>query len=379
MAGINLFAAKAGGTSGEVVALNDEYGYTYLSKGATVPTDTASGYAKGCIFVDTDGAAGSVLYINEGTSSSCDFNAINPTGSTTAYNDISDPSASGSISFAAYTGTYTSTTANWNGMIFENTNVSPTAGANLLTLKYTADGDANGIFLSCIDNAGADTKFQIGADGATVIAGTATGTAALTITAGDIQVTDGKINLDTGNVQLSADNTKLTLGASDATDSYITFTGTDLTFYDSTLGATRTLSQLAGGGLVNPTITGDMTITDGKFTWTDAVAEAAGVWTFAGTTTTDIAISSKVTTGGVITATANDVTSGTIFKAISTAAGLTTGNYFEANEDGATVFEVAVGGVTTIAGTAGSNSFILTAGDAVMSDGSLTITDADPS
>lgn len=45
-----------------------------LARGATVPSDATTGYAKGCLFIDTDGAAGAVLYVNEGTKASSDFN-----------------------------------------------------------------------------------------------------------------------------------------------------------------------------------------------------------------------------------------------------------------------------------------------------------------
>lgn len=44
--------------------------------GTTVPTDGAAGYLTGCIFIHTDGGAGTAVYINEGTTASCDFNAI---------------------------------------------------------------------------------------------------------------------------------------------------------------------------------------------------------------------------------------------------------------------------------------------------------------
>ena len=46
-----------------------------LAYGTTVPTDTADGYATGCIFIHTDGGAGTALYVNEGTLTSCDFDA----------------------------------------------------------------------------------------------------------------------------------------------------------------------------------------------------------------------------------------------------------------------------------------------------------------
>jgi len=44
--------------------------------GTTVPSDATAGYAVGCLFLHTDGAAGSALYCNEGTAASCDFDAV---------------------------------------------------------------------------------------------------------------------------------------------------------------------------------------------------------------------------------------------------------------------------------------------------------------
>jgi len=47
-----------------------------IAYGNTVPSDETSGYAIGCIFIHTDGGDGTALYVNEGTASSCNFNAI---------------------------------------------------------------------------------------------------------------------------------------------------------------------------------------------------------------------------------------------------------------------------------------------------------------
>lgn len=47
---------------------------TLIAMGTTVPSDAATGYSKGCLFIDTDGSAGAVLYVNEGDNSSADFN-----------------------------------------------------------------------------------------------------------------------------------------------------------------------------------------------------------------------------------------------------------------------------------------------------------------
>lgn len=50
----------------------DQEGYLQAS-GDTVPTDGESGYAPSCTFQDTENG---VLYVNEGTVDSCDFNAV---------------------------------------------------------------------------------------------------------------------------------------------------------------------------------------------------------------------------------------------------------------------------------------------------------------
>jgi hypothetical protein len=47
-----------------------------LALGTTVPSDGAAGYATGCLFMHTDGGAGTSLYVNEGSVTSADFNAL---------------------------------------------------------------------------------------------------------------------------------------------------------------------------------------------------------------------------------------------------------------------------------------------------------------
>jgi len=63
------------GTTGKALHV-PSLGGCMLAWGTTVPTDTTSGYAIGCIFVHTDGGAGTALYVNEGSATSCDFNPI---------------------------------------------------------------------------------------------------------------------------------------------------------------------------------------------------------------------------------------------------------------------------------------------------------------
>lgn len=47
--------------------------------GDTVPADGSAGYGTGCLFQHTDGGDGTALYVNEGSNTSCDFNAVTVT------------------------------------------------------------------------------------------------------------------------------------------------------------------------------------------------------------------------------------------------------------------------------------------------------------
>jgi hypothetical protein len=48
-----------------------------IVSGKTVPADGTAGYQTGCLFQHTDGGSGTALYVNEGTLSSCNFDAVN--------------------------------------------------------------------------------------------------------------------------------------------------------------------------------------------------------------------------------------------------------------------------------------------------------------
>mgnify|MGYP001174173083 CR=1 FL=1 len=63
--------------SGVTVLLKDAAGKALLATGTSVPSNATDGYAKGCLFIDTDVATGTTgLYCNKGTSSSCVFTAV---------------------------------------------------------------------------------------------------------------------------------------------------------------------------------------------------------------------------------------------------------------------------------------------------------------
>lgn len=44
-----------------------------FAMGATVPAGSSSGYAKGCLFIQTDGGTNTTLYVNEGSNTSSTF------------------------------------------------------------------------------------------------------------------------------------------------------------------------------------------------------------------------------------------------------------------------------------------------------------------
>ena len=71
-----LAKGKAPTVSATVVTLAQSQTGILLAYGNTVPTDATAGYAIGCLFIHTDGGAGTALYCNEGTAASADFDAV---------------------------------------------------------------------------------------------------------------------------------------------------------------------------------------------------------------------------------------------------------------------------------------------------------------
>lgn len=76
MPGSNFFSADAIDKYGNEIGLTDEAGNALWAKGTTVPADADVGYAKGCLFIDTDASAGSIAWLNEGTAASSAFHAF---------------------------------------------------------------------------------------------------------------------------------------------------------------------------------------------------------------------------------------------------------------------------------------------------------------
>lgn len=64
-------------TSTETILLRDENRDKVIVQWTTKPADTTTGYAKWCIFIDTDVASGTGwVYFNKWTKTSCVFSLV---------------------------------------------------------------------------------------------------------------------------------------------------------------------------------------------------------------------------------------------------------------------------------------------------------------
>ena len=71
-------AAANAGTSADIkVLIYDGDNNILLATGTDVPADSSSGYAKGCLYIDTNVAAATTgLYVNVGTTTAANFDAV---------------------------------------------------------------------------------------------------------------------------------------------------------------------------------------------------------------------------------------------------------------------------------------------------------------
>jgi len=272
----------------------------------------------------------------------------------------------------------------------------------LLHLELTEGTLNGGYYMRAWDVTAGAAVFSVAEDGNTVIAGTLAGTAALTLTAGDLVLTAGDVLLSEGKltmvdtsdeavVTITADavttNNVVDINADGLTNGAILHldtsvagmnTGYFIQCYDGAAdafavkkygavtiagnAATDVLTLTAGNIVVTA---GDATFTNGSVSVTNTANETALT-----------VVADAVTDGIVIDVNADGVTTGTILHLDSSAAGFS-GLYIDCFDGAASDFSVGLYGATIIAGNAGSNVFTVTAGDLVVSDGSLTITDAD--
>jgi len=166
--------------------LLDGSGNILLAKAADVPTDADAGYAKGALFIQTDGTVGSSLYQNEGSETSCDFNAVSSAGGAAAptLDDI-------------FAGDQTLDLGSGSTLTIDRS-----AGNNdVLTLTNSGGGSGDVIQFSNVgtgkDIMGTSSTWSFSKTGvnvmkSTTIAGTA-GSTSVALTAGDTVFSDGSV------------------------------------------------------------------------------------------------------------------------------------------------------------------------------------------
>lgn len=140
-----------------VVHDRDTAGNVSLCTGSAVPTDAGSGFAIGAIFRKTTGnGIGSTVYINEGSASSCDFNAV----ASPEVGDIAGVTAGNGLSGGGTTGTVSLAVQQGKGIYVDGTGVHVgvqvyNATGGLLaagTLVYLSGYDStNGITIAKAD------------------------------------------------------------------------------------------------------------------------------------------------------------------------------------------------------------------------------------
>lgn len=255
-----------------------------------------------------------------------------------------------------------------------------------VTMDAITDGDmlyldagggtlsSTGFYINCNDDNAAD--FTVGNNGATVITGSASGTDALTLTAGDITVTSGDVTMTLGDQIVTDGSVSITDADNAATLSVVNNTATTtnaIVDISSTSVSTGALMRLdanttAHDGEVLEIINAGDTTSTGKgisITMPDITTGAAfGL---------DITMVGATTTAKGISVTMDAITTGDMLYLDNGGSTLeATGFYINCNDDNVSDFTVGNNGAIVITGSAtGTDAITVTAGDITVTDGDI--------
>lgn len=170
------------GTPSITVLRRDPDSKVLEARGASLPTDGDAGYAKGCKFILTGGSTGTTVYVNEGSSTSADFNAeaaLTPSTVNTA--TIATTSNTDGYVIVPKTGVIASAR-------FSGVDALATSDTNYITFSITNLGQAGSGTTAILAATDANTTK---ATGGTAIAANTVRSLTLTSTAADLAVTAG--------------------------------------------------------------------------------------------------------------------------------------------------------------------------------------------
>ena len=246
--------------------IGDELGNANIVKCTAATLPTGAGFAVGCLGLATDTG---LLYYNTGTTSVASFTAVNAgAAALTIPSSFTDSATTNGNSFRVLTTAGTFTTGGsaikadlaagtaGNGLVAITT--GSYSGTGLLLVSGVSTTSGTLIYAPSMEGTVTTGKylnlggvFTVSKYGATVIAGTAAATAALTLTAGDLVLTSGNGILTSGNLTLTSGNLVLTAGNATLTSGNLTLTSGNITLTANASTITSTGTGANGMVLAN--------------------------------------------------------------------------------------------------------------------------------
>jgi len=249
-------------------------------------------------------------------------------------------------------------------------------------MLYLDNGGASmtgdGKFINCNDDN--VSLFSVAANGLTTIAGSASGTDALVITAGDILLSSGLLDMTLGDFTMADGSVSITDADNAATLTVVNNTATttnsivDISSTSITTGALMTLNANTtahDGEILELINAGDATSTG-----TGLSVTMPDITTGAATGISVVMVGATTTAKG-ISVTMDAITAGDMLYLDAGGGTLNGGFYINCNDDNVSDFSVANGGATVIAGVAaGTASLTQSLGDLVITDTDSTSIDS---
>lgn len=116
----------------------DDAGNVLKCRGTVTVTDGGAGYAKGCVYIKTDGSTATTFFVNEGSTSSCDFNAMETSAST-----VTGVTAGAGMTGGGTEGSLTLDVIAGNGVVVNADDVAVGAGRGITVRSGATDVGVN--------------------------------------------------------------------------------------------------------------------------------------------------------------------------------------------------------------------------------------------